>query len=345
MNVLFVGDILQLSPVSGGPVFQKISKKSLTNKLGCMASVNIWKVCVDYDELTINERQKKDQTFSLMLDEVRRGCMSKTTVESLKDRVITTSVVDMFEELMTTSQSPLCLFPTRKLCQNFNAQMLSRLHGEIRDILCTDEVDETLCKYKWNQKASDALKKLNSDCNMTAGLEAVLQVAVGARVMLRRNINTTTGLVNGAVGTVLSIKAHSIVVQFDGVQDPYPVKRVNSRFLLLKKLYVQHQQFPLILAFAVTIHKCQGLSLECAMMELGEEVFAEGIVYVALSRVKRLDNLYLIAFKEEAVKVSKQSLNEVNRLRKNTGLIFHYTLCPVSQKLPLRNPNGSLLLV
>ena len=50
-------------------------------------------------------------------------------------------------------------------------------------------------------------KKLNSDCNMTARLEAVLQVAVGAGVMLRRNIDTTTGLVNGAVGTVLSMQS------------------------------------------------------------------------------------------------------------------------------------------
>ena len=166
MNVLFVGDILQLPPVNGGPVSQRICNKSITNKLGCMTSVNIWEVCVDYDELTINERQKQDQTFSLMLDEVRRGCVSKTTIQALKDRVITTSVVDKIEELMVSSQSPLCLFPTHKLCQNFNTQMLSRLHGEIKDIPCVDEVDETL--GKWNQKASDALKKLNSDCNMTA---------------------------------------------------------------------------------------------------------------------------------------------------------------------------------
>ena len=59
VNVLFVGDILQLPQVNGGAVFERISNKSITNKLGCMTSVNIWQVCVDYDELTINECQEK----------------------------------------------------------------------------------------------------------------------------------------------------------------------------------------------------------------------------------------------------------------------------------------------
>ena len=69
---------------------------------------------------------------------------------------------------------------------------------------------------------------------MMARLEAILQVAVGARIMIHRNIDTSTGLVNEAVGMVLSIKAHSIVVQFDSVQDPHPVMRV----VVIEKLYV-----------------------------------------------------------------------------------------------------------
>ena len=56
-----------------------------------------------------------------------------------------------------------------------------------------------------NKKASEHLEKLNNDSNMTAGLEARLSLAVGARVMLRHNIDTKTGLVNGAIGTTLSI--------------------------------------------------------------------------------------------------------------------------------------------
>ena len=201
-------------------------------------------------------------------------------------------------------------------CHKFNTQMLSRLKSETKELLCTDEVDETLATYKWNQKTKEALDKMNGDCNLTAGLEALLKIAVGARVMLRRNIDTRTGLVNGAVGTVIAIKAHHITVQFDGRDKPYHVERVKSRFMIMKKMYVHRRQFPLILAFAVTVHKCQGLSLDCAIMDLSDQVFCPGKAYVALSRVKSLENLHLIAFTKEAIKVSTKCLEEINRLRK-----------------------------
>ena len=67
-NMLFMGDLLQLQPVNGNAVLERITQKSLQFRLGCAASVNIWKDAVEYNELTINERQKQDQEFSSMLD-------------------------------------------------------------------------------------------------------------------------------------------------------------------------------------------------------------------------------------------------------------------------------------
>ena len=198
---------------------------------------------------------------------------------------------------------PLCLFPTHKSCQEFNSKMLNRLDAEIKDIPCIDEVNETTSgTFKWSKKAKEEMKRLNGDCNLTAGLEAVLQVAVGAHVMLCRNIDTSKGLVNGAVGTVILIRAHYIGIQFDNIPEPCQVEKVKSRFVIFKKVFVFCKQFPPILAFAVTIHKCQGLLLDCAVMDLSDQVFCDGMAYVALSRVKQLENLHLIAFTPQSKK-------------------------------------------
>ena len=255
-NMLFVGDLLQLQPVSGNPVFEMIATKSLLFKLGCATSVNIWRESVIYDELTINERQRKDKEFSLMLDCVRRGCPTEETLCTLKQRVIEVSVSEKFSELHHSGQTPVCLFPMRKACDDFNAKMLRQVTSEVHDLMCTDEVDETACTRKWTKKAAESLDKLNKDCNMTAGLEAKLSLAVGARVMLRHNIDTKAGLVNGALGTVLSIAVTHVTVQFDHIDQPHNVEMVKSRFMVMKNFYVYRKQFPLILAYAVTIHKC-----------------------------------------------------------------------------------------
>ena len=86
--------------------------------------------------------------------------------------------------------------------------------------------------------------------------------------------------------------------------------------MVMKNFYVYRKQFPLILAYAVTIHKCQGLSLDCAIVDLSAEVFSDGMAYVALSRVRSLDGLFLTAFDPQSIRVSVSSLGEVNRLRK-----------------------------
>ena len=204
-NVLFVGDILQLPPVNGQPVFSRLDNKAIGSRLGCMGSVKIWRDTVVYDELTINEHQKNDVQFVKVLDEVRRGYPSSNVIECLKSRVIEGTIGDKFKELCESGNVPVCLLPTRKACVEFNLEMLNKLDTKIHKIFCVDEIDETMGTRRWSKRSAEQLQKLNKDSNLTAGLEAELVVAIGARVMLRRNIDTKHGLVNGAIGTVVNI--------------------------------------------------------------------------------------------------------------------------------------------
>eukprot|EP00731_Ephydatia_muelleri_P001725 Em0001g1725a len=241
----------------------------------------------------------------------------KKSVAQLRKAVITCTAVEKFQELLGQGLSPVCLFATRKSCDQFNTDMLSKVGSEVARLPCIDEFDETAGTVKWTKRASSELERLNKDCNMTAGLEAELNLAVGARVMLRRNIDTSQGLVNGALGSVTAISKECIQVTFDHTPKvPFKIERFRSRFQILRRFYVYRKQFPLILAFAVTIHKCQGLSLDCAIVDLSSSVFATGMAYVAISRVRTLAGLHLLAFDPKSIKVSDECVQEVNRLRK-----------------------------
>ena len=74
-----------------------------------------------------------------------------------------------------------------------------------------------------------------------------------------------------------------IPVKFDHIIESYPIERVKSKLLLMKTLFIYQKQFPLILAYAVTIPKCKGLSLNSAIIDLSNKVTSPGMAYVALS--------------------------------------------------------------
>ena len=241
--------------------------------------------------------------------------MTENIETVLQQKVIEKPIIELFEELQTIKKRPICLFPTRKQCDDFNITMPTHLTSEMHEIPCIDKVDETMSTTKWTKNGVKRLQKLKSNCSLTAGLVATLSIAVGARVMLRRNIDTKIGLVNGSLGSVQAINCDYITVKFDHLDKAYHVEMVKCRFTLIQNFHIDRKQFLLILAYAITIHKCQGLSLDCAIVDLSNLIFAPGIAYVALSRVRSLAGIYLTTFNSQSVKVSINCLKEVNRLR------------------------------
>ena len=84
---------------------------------------------------------------------------------------------------------------------------------------------------------------------------------------------------------------------------------------VLNGLMVIRTQFPIISCFGVTIHKCQGLTLQCVVTDVGSNIFENGQIYVALSRASSLDGLHLINFNPSKINADVRCITEYNRLR------------------------------
>jgi len=142
--------------------------------------------------------------------------------------------------------------------------------------------------------------------------------------MLKQNKNVEAGLVNGSVGTATSFNTttqgnitsiDSISVKFDKINNIVNTERDSASFEVLKSIYYTRKQFPLMLAFAITIHKSQRLSLQTAIVDAGFSTFGPGMIYVALSRVTSLTGLHLVAFDRSKVACDQKAVKEYNRLR------------------------------
>ena len=196
------------------------------------------------------------------------------------------------------------------------------------------QLGENIFEIKANH-SNPAAKQLSAE--EMGGLEPTIYLSKKARVMLTRNLWTKAGLCNGAMGTVHHIifpENHTpsmlpiaIIVQFDDSDyigpsfckdlpncvPIYPVTSFSSNGL-------ERQQFPLKLAWSITIHKSQGLTLKNCWIDLGPSEKVAGLTYVALSRVRRLSNLVIEPMSYDRLHSIKKTSNYKYRLLEETRL-------------------------
>ena len=121
-------------------LFKLIRISGCTNRVFLWQSKLIfWRDSVVHDKPTINERQKSDAAFAMMLDCVRHGCPTDETITMLQQCVIDTSEAKKIIELQQLDQAPVCLFPTRDMCKTLSNEMLQHLTTEVHELECTDE--------------------------------------------------------------------------------------------------------------------------------------------------------------------------------------------------------------
>ena len=278
LQLVLCGDFFQLPPI-GNSAESSRDKFSFMSSSWLEAGLNI---CY----LTEQFRQS-DTLFSGLLNEIRSGAVSSSAIGLLTDRK--TAEIEAESTRLYTHNLDV---------DRVNETYLDQLNG-------SSKIFDA--KVKGNLKLAETIKK-------SIMAPTRLNLKTGARVMFVKN-NYEKGYLNGSMGTVVRFNSEGIpIVRFsNGVE----LKAEQEEWRIedeTGKLLVSYNQVPLRLAWAITVHKSQGMTLDTAQMDLSK-TFEKGQGYVALSRVKSLEGLNLIGFNEIALQVDPLALRADQRFQ------------------------------
>lgn len=302
LQVIFTGDFYQLPPVCPNEEVRFCFESSYW--------LNTFKQ-ENHIELKTFFRQK-DPEFIKILMEVRKGELTDQSIDKLIELVGKDKPKE--DSCFVTK-----IYPTRSKVEAINKMMFERLPDEKRVFKSARKTDEKyyyvtsgreeliLIEYenllKCEELTPDFSKRELDSMVTNYNIIEELELKKGALVMLTINISVENGLCNGSQG---------IVIGFDDV-DGYPVVKFTNRKVCTVRpnAYQNHEfpthvihQVPLCLAWALTIHKTQGATLEQIEVDIGSSVFEFGQTYVALSRVKTMEGLYLANFDPKKIRAN-----------------------------------------
>ena len=280
IQILLVGDFYQLPPVNKGSEETVFAFES-----------NAWKETIHTIlELTHIQRQK-DEGFQKILKEARMGKLSKESCQEIRKC--------QGRPWQENKIRPTLLFPRRYEVDKINDANLKALMGEHHKYQARLAYDGKLPKNftELDEGFQNALAKFD----MNAPYSEDLELMENAQVMLIANIDPGAGLVNGSRGIITGFcpTTHLPTIEFmNGLKrqigpHSWPIESYE---------FVSRSQIPLRLAWACTIHKSQGASLDSALIDIGAGNFEYGQAYVALSRVKSMEALYVHDFSPNVFK-------------------------------------------
>jgi ATP-dependent DNA helicase PIF1 len=288
VQVIFTGDFFQLPPVGKDEESARFCFES-----GEWGSLFPLPNCI---ELTQIFRQD-DEVYRRVLNQVRRGELDQEGIGILRGCLGREVVGETI---------PTKLFAIRSKTDWVNGRMYEKLEGDEREYVLQVKYDLTTMVESGKVLGLGEIEKCHALSQKERIVEAemlanhmnrvgVLRLKKGARVMCLHNISVEDGICNGSQG---------VVVDFVGDAAIPLVRFSNGRLMPIEPVWHQSEEYPCIgvgqiplcLAWALTIHKIQGATLSLAEMDLGNSVFEYGQTYVALSRIRNLEGLYLSAF-------------------------------------------------
>ena len=272
LTVILVGDFFQLPPVSRA----RDVAFSYTSK--------VWR---DLNLITcyLTEQYRQDDTgFLSVLSAIRSGQVEDIHYEQLRTR----RILNGEKEFADTPK----LFSHNADVDRINAGELAKLPGKVM-------------KFRMSAKGKDSLVEgLKRGCLSPE----MLELKEGAAVMFTKN-SPQGKFVNGTLGIVVNFDSDGmpIVKTKDGLR--VATEPMEWQVQVEGKVKASVSQIPLRLAYAMTVHKSQGMSMDAAIMDLSK-AFEYGQGYVALSRVRRLSGVYLTGLNQRALEVHPEILEK-----------------------------------
>jgi ATP-dependent DNA helicase PIF1 len=277
IQIILFGDFFQLPPVKGDFCFNSTSWTD-----SCLTSIILKKVF-----------RQSDETFVAMLNNLRYANLTPADIVTLSERKIC--------KCTDTIQ------PTKLVSHNDQADKINKAELE--------KINNTVYTFKAKYRGTDQLKIEFLKKNCVA--YDTLDLKVGSHVMMLRNTYAEQGIINGSVGIVMDISVFPIVLFENGIelsikQEVWELERYDD---ITEKLVMEAsiEQIPLIFSWAITIHKSQGMTLNKMRCDLSK-VFTYGQSYVALSRVKSLDGLYIDDIDFNKIKTSDSIIDFYEKL-------------------------------
>lgn len=285
-SCILFGDFGQLPPVMDLPLYT-ITPRNQLSDLGSI-TYHCFNTAVTLDQIMRQNGNDADQIlFRNILLRLRNGNTSLNDWEHLMSR--TPSKLDN----LSTFECALRLFPTVQAVAEYNLMKLK-------------DINRPIATIKAVHNGQNAHRASSEDAG---GLDPVVHLTTTARVMLTANLWIEAGLVNGALGTVVAICYEhgsppdlplAVMIRFDSYSGPtlpdhtvpiIPIRRTWSS----TGVQCSRLQLPLKLAWAITVHKAQGLTLNKAVIDIGKKEFSAGLTFVACSRVRCLSDLLFIS--------------------------------------------------